>query len=267
MFHMNTTAVDILKQSFNFYGRLFNKIFWLSVAYSLLPMLIGGAIMGGGAANNSIGIMLLGIAVAMFTVCFFYAYQVVLINQFSEDKNDSLKDALPIALSKTFPFVCSALALGFVFLIVTIPVAGIAGSYLGEDLTPESDPIKFMVISLIILAPIAWLAYRFIFVPFHVILNGSSIISAFGKSNQQVKSDWLVFRGLNVIGLIFIIYMVGLFLIQFMIALNPMLIAFVQFAFGILISPFFTIYLYRLFVVTQQKSQNESQSTDLDADD
>jgi len=256
------SAFDILKQSFNFYGRLFNKIFWLSVAYTLVPMLVGGTFFGVAAANENAGMMFLGVIVMLLAVCFFYAYQVMLIDQFSNEQNDSLKDALPKALNKTIPFLRSALALGLLFFVVMIPIVGLAGAYAGEDLTPESDPVRFTIFMLIVFTPIAWLAYRLIFVPFHVMIDGSSVLSAFGKSNDQVKSDWLVFKGLTLLGLIMALYTVVLLLLQFMIALNPIVMAFVQFSLGVLLSPFFTVFLYRLFVVTKLKEEPTQDSDD-----
>jgi hypothetical protein len=253
------SAFDIFKQSFNFYGRLFNKIFWLSVAYTLVPMLVGGTFFGVAAANENVGMMFLGVIVMLLAVCFFYAYQVMLIDQFSKEQNDSLKDALPKAIAKTLPFLRASLALGVVFILVMIPIVGLAGAFAGENLTFESDPVRFAIFMLIILGPVAWLAYRLIFVPFHVMIDGSKVFTAFGKSNQQAKSNWLVFKGLTLLGLIMMAYMVVLLLLQFMIALNPIVMAFVQFAFGVLFSPFFTIYLYRLFIVTKPISEPETE--------
>lgn len=247
------TAWNIFTDSFRFYGRLFNKIFWLSVAYSLAPILIGGSIVGVGAESGSALIMFVGAVLAILSVCFFYSYQVSLIHQFSDQNNDSLKDAWPAALNKTMPFLRSSIVVGLFTLAVGFPVMILLGALMGggeqtaQTIKPTVDTFLMM---LVMLLPMAFLMYRLVFVSFYVIVKGVGAVDAMKASNQQVKGDWLVFKALSLLSLVFVPYIAITLIGQHMIALNPAALGFLQFALGVVISPFFVVFLYRLFMVT-----------------
>ncbi len=254
------TAWTIFSEAFRFYGRLFNKIFWLSVAYSLAPFILGGALIGAGQSSGSALIMLFGMLIMMLTVCFFYTYQITLIDQFSEQGNDSLRDALPRAANRTIPFFGSAMALGltaFVVMILSGIAFGIVAGVLGLDTSglqadeKASLSLQDVVLVLLVLAPVIWLMYRLIFVPFYVIADSAGVREAFTLSNQHVRKNKLVFWGLTLVGIFMLIYTLLIMAAQFMMSLNPMAMAFLQFALNIVVTPYFAVYFYRLFKVSK----------------
>ena len=83
------TAINILKQSFNFYTRLFNKIFWLSVASSVIP-LIHASVFGDEAPS------MIGVLIIMGVSWFFSVAMMALIHQFSIEQNESLQSAFSL---------------------------------------------------------------------------------------------------------------------------------------------------------------------------
>jgi len=293
------TAWTIFSDSFRFYGRLFNKIFWLSVAYSLLPFVLGGVMVAAGQASGSVAIMLLGMLVMLLLVGFFYTYQITLIDQFSSQGNDSLRDALPRASNRTLPFLGSGLSLMMVAMLVMLlsgivmailmPVLGIDVSGLeaattadaaslenrvelnvdgGVALEPNSLSWQDMLLALVMLAPLAWVMYRLIFVPLYVIVDGSSVRESFTLSNQHVRKNRLVFWGLSLMFVVMLFYTLVLTVSQLVLALNPLATAFLQFALNIVLTPFFAVYLYRLFMVSKPVAvQTDSQNPQPEHDD
>ena len=244
------TALQVLTDSFRFYGRLFNKIFWLSVAYTLAPMLLAGVAFGMSQASGSAFMMLLGTVLMFVSISFFYSYQVRLIHQFSDQQNDSLKDAFPHAVNRTMPFLGSMFAMGLFFLVTIVPLMLLAIGLVGVDEDPAQDASKSSIVLLIVMLPAAFFMYRLMFVPMYVIVKETKVIDAFTASNQHIKKNGLVFRGMGVLLLVTLPYFAIVMLSQHMIALSPAAMGFLQFGLNIIVSPFFAVFMYRLFMVS-----------------
>ena len=69
------------------------------------------------------------------------------------------------------------------------------------------------------------------------------------------------------LSVVMLAYIVAIVLIGLMVAVGPMAQAILEFAVNVIVLPYFTIFIYRLFVVSKQQFESESKSTDLDADD
>ena len=245
------SALQIFSDSFRFYGRLFNKIFWLSVAYSLAPLLLGGGMAGAGQASGSLGLVFLGMMAMMLSICFFYSYQLILIHQFSEEQDDSLRAAFSKALDRTVPFFMSMMAMALFFMVIFVPIMVIGVSVLSpEGQNPEAMSQTTTLLFLLLMLPAAFAMYRLMFVPLYVIVKRAGIKEAFSASNQHIRKNGLVFRGMSLMGLLMLVYIILFVVLQKMIAVEPAALGFLQFALNIIVSPFFAIYLYRLFILS-----------------
>jgi len=249
-------AVDILKQSFTFYGRIFNKVFWLSVASSLTPLLMLLSVSDG-------QVSLLGTLLVITVSIFFSTYTMVLIHQFSQDQNDSLGDAFRLTLQKVLPIAGTSIVFGIGAVLITIP-ASIVGSILAAGIADEQ--LKVSLMALIIAIPICFYMYRCFFCVYFTLVDGATPFDALKASNQLVKKNKFIFKGLILLGLIMSVYFVAIIIINLMIAVGPMAQGILEFAVNVIAMPYFTIFIYRLFVVSKSQFENQ-QSTDLDTDD
>ena len=251
------TATDILKQSFNFYGRLFNKVFWLSIASALSPLLMF-FVMGDGQPS------ILGTLLVMAVSMFFSAYMMVLVHQFSQDQNDSLGDAFRLTLQKVLPITGTSVVFGLGAFIIAIP-ATIVGSLLASGIADKQLQAGF--IALVIAVPLSFYLYRCFFSVYFTLVEGTTPFDALKASNQLIKKNKFIFRSFMLLSVVMLVYIVAIVLISLMVAVGPMAQAILEFALNVVVLPYFTIFIYRLFVVSKQQFENESQSTDLDADD
>lgn len=254
---MSVTATDILKQSFNFYGRLFNKVFWLSIASSLTPLLM--LVASDGGKVNFIS-MLLTMAVSMF----FSAYMMVMVHQFSQDQNDSLADAFRLTLQKVLPIAGTSIVFGIGAVLVSIP-ALIVGSILAAGIANEQ--LQAALVGLIIAIPLSFYLYRCFFSVYFTLVEGTTPFDALKASNKLIKKNTFIFRSFMLLSLIMLAYIAVITIVSLMVAVNPMARDILNFAINVIAMPYFTIFIYRLFVVSKDVFENDTQNSDLDADD
>lgn len=233
------TATDIFKQSLSFYGRLFNKLFWLSVASSIAPLLL---VSGDGQPS------LVAMLIMMVTSMFFSVYIMSLIHQFSQNQNDSLKDAFSLALNKVMPVTLTSFVLGIAVVLATLPVLLVA-TLMASAISDEQ--LRALFIAIMIVVPISMVMYRGFFAPYFTLTEGLNPIEALKASNQQVKKNKLIFNGFMVLSFVMLGYILLLVLVGAMIALNPAALAFAEFAINVIVMPFISVYIYRLFVVSK----------------
>lgn len=255
---MSVTATDILKQSFTFYGRIFNKAFWLSVASSLSPLLMLAASDGGQISLIS---MILTMAVSMF----FSAYMMVLIHQFSQDQNDSLADAFRLTLQKVFPIAGTSIVFGLGAAVITIP-AVIVGSLLAAGIANEQ--LQATLVAIVIAIPISFYLYRCFFSVYFTLVEGTTPFDALKASNQLIKKNKFIFRSFMLLSLVMLAYIVAIVLVSLMVAVGSMAQGILEFAINVVVMPYFTIFIYRLFIVSKEQfEQSNNTSSDLDSDD
>jgi hypothetical protein len=243
------TAIDIFKQSLSFYGRLFNKLFWLSVASSITPviMLVTST---SGQEPNLIAVLIIA-ALSMF----FSVYIMAFIHQFSADQDDSLKNAFSLTLSKVMPVLLTSFVLGLGVVLVMIPAVLVA-TVLSSGF--ESEQIRNLFIMVIAAIPLSIVFYRWFYAPYLTLIDGLSPIEAIKASNKQVKGNKLVFRGFTLLGFVMMAYVLALVLLSLMIAVNPVALGFAEFALNVVVTPFFSVFIYRLFIVTKQPLEEPS---------
>ncbi len=251
------TAVDILKQSFTFYGRLFNKVFWLSIASSLTPLLMM-------MASDDGQISLLGMLLTMAVSIFFSAYMMVMVHQFSQDQNDSLGDAFRLTLKKVLPIAGTSIVFGLGAGVITIPAVLVA-SLLAAGISNEQLQAGF--VALIIAIPVCFYLYRCFFSVYFTLVDGTTPFDALKASNQLIKNNKFIFRSFMLLSFVMLAYIAAIVLISLMVAVGPMAKAVLEFAINVVVMPYFTIFIYRLFVVSKDKFENDNNDTDLDADD
>lgn len=244
------SAVAILKQSLTFYGRLFNKVFWLSVASSIMPLLMLG--LSGDVQQPSFATLLLVVAVSMF----FSVYLMSFIHQFSTEQDDSLQAAFALTLKKFFPVTATAIVFGLAVMLVAMPAA-VIGTALGAGI--EDEKIRNLFIAVVMMIPLAWVMYRWFFAPYHTLVQGLNPVDAIKQSNKQVKGNKLVFRGFTLLSVVMVFYIFVLVLLKLMIAVNPMALAVAEFALNVITMPFFSIYIYRLYDVTKRSSEADGE--------
>lgn len=265
------TAKQVLTDSFRFYGRLFNKIFWLSIAYNLAPILLAGTAFGVGQALGNNLIVLLGHIATILSISFFYSYQIRLIHQFSETQNDSLRQALPDAMNRTLPFLGAMFVMGGFVLLISLPLAIVMVGVL--DIKDNPDSTSSIIAMSIMFLVMALFVYRLMFVPMYVIVAKTKVLNALSASNQHIKNNKLAFRGVITLLIVMLPYLAIIIISQYMIALSPAATGFLQFALNIIISPFIAIYLYRLFIVSMppedvvEKLEDESQADNQSTED
>jgi hypothetical protein len=255
---MTVTTTDILKQSFTFYGRIFNKAFWLSVASSLSPLLMLAASDGG---QISVISMILTMAVSMF----FSAYMMVLIHQFSQDQNDSLADAFRLTLQKVFPIAGTSIVFGLGAAVLTIP-AVIVGSLLAAGIANEQ--LQATLVAIVIAIPISFYLYRCFFSVYFTLVEGTTPFDALKASNQLIKKNKFIFRSFMLLSLVMLAYIVAIVLVSLMVAVGSMAQGILEFAINVVVMPYFTIFIYRLFIVSKEQfEQDKNTPSDLDSDD
>ena len=245
------TAIDIFKQSLSFYGRLFNKLFWLSVASSITPLILVGSSTAG--QPPGIGAVIIIAAFSMF----FSVYIMSLIHQFSTEQDDSLKNAFSLTLTKVMPVALTGFVFGIAVALVMIPAILVA-TVLSAGF--ENEMVRNGFIILLAAIPLSLFFYRWFYAPYLTLVDGLSPIEALKASNKQVKGNPLVFRGFTLLGFVMLAYVVLLVLISLMIAVNPMALAVAEFALNVIVMPFFSVFIYRLFTVTKlpvEESDNE----------
>ncbi len=236
------TAIDIFKQSLTFYTRLFNKIFWLSVASSIVP-LINSAIFGAAQPSG------LGLLVMMLMSMFFSVYMMALVHQFSTDQDDSLQSAFTLAVNKVMPVVLTSIVMGLFVMVAIIP-AGLVGGILTAGISDEV--LKNTLMATVIAIPVCMIMYRCFFAVYCTLVDGLNPIEALKASNQQIKGNKLAFNGFMVLGALMGVYALVLVLLNLMIAVNPLILGMFEFALNVFVLPLFTVFIYRLFVVTKQ---------------
>lgn len=252
------TAIDIFKQSLAFYGRLFNKLFWLSVGSSITPLIMIGA-----TTSSQPPSMFAVLIIAAFSM-FFSVYIMSLIHQFSSEQDDSLKNAFSLTLSKVLPVTLTGFVFGLAVALVLIPAVLIA-TVLSAGF--ENEVVRNAFIMVLAAIPLSIVFYRWFYAPYLTLVDGLSPIDALKASNQQVKGNGLVFRGFTLLGFVMLAYVVALVVISLMIAVNPVALEFAKFAINVIVMPFFSVYIYRLFVVTKLEAKSELDQSGSDDSD
>ncbi|MEH6343445.1 MAG: hypothetical protein V7785_00035 [Bermanella sp.] len=239
------TAIDVFKQSLTFYIRLFNKIFWLSVASSIVP-LINSAIFGTAQPSG------LGLLVMMLMSMFFSVYMMSLVHQYSTEQDDSLSSAFSLTVEKVMPVALTSIVMGLFVMLAVIP-AGIIGGILASGLSDEV--LKSTLMGVVIAIPVCIIMYRCFFAAYYTLVDGLSPVEALKASNQQIKGNKLAFNGFMVLGALTGVYALALLLLNLMIADNPLLLGVFEFGLNVFVLPIFTVFIYRLFVVTKQNQE------------
>lgn len=238
--HVNTvTATSIFKQSVSFYGRLFNKLFWLSVASSIAPLLL---VQSEGEPSMAVTLII------MITSMFFSVYMMAIIHQFSQTQNDSLSEAFSLTLKKVMPVTLTSFVLGLAVVVFALPVLIVATMLAGGI---DSEKLKSLFIAALLVIPISMVMYRGFFAPYFTLVDGLSPVAAIKASNEQVKKNKLIFNGFMLLSLVMLAYILLLLLVGSMIVLNPTALAFAEFIINVLMMPFISVYIYRLFVVSK----------------
>ena len=183
------TATDIFKQSLSFYGRLFNKIFWISLASTLVPVIF---LSGADSAEPALIPLMIVAALAMFLSVYMMAF----IHQFSDSQDDSLSAAFKLALNKVMPVMLTSFVFGSVVMLAVLPGA-ILGTMLAASINDEILRNSLMAICIAI--PVTIVMYRCFFAPYFTLVDGLNPIEALKASNQQVKGNKLIFRSLTLL--------------------------------------------------------------------
>jgi len=242
-------ALNIFGQSINFYGQVFNKVFWISLGSNLVPLILGGTIMGAGMASENPLLGLLGGIIAILSALFFYTWQISYIDQYASEQNDSLKDAIPRALNKMGPFFLLSLAIALLAVAIVLPIVIVASVFAPEGISQESLGLMLMPV---IIVPVMLVMYRLIFSSYYVILKDKGVVDSIKLSNGHVKQHaWLVLRCLLLVIAITVAWLLLTSLIASMIALPEAALTFLEFSVNVLLTPLFGIFLYRLFMVTE----------------
>ncbi len=243
------TAIDVFKQSLTFYTRLFNKIFWLSVASSIVP-LVNSALFGTDQPSG------LGLLFMMLMSMFFSVYMMALVHQFSTEQDDSLRSAFTLTVNKVGPIVLTSFVMGLFVLLAIIP-AGLVGGILASGITDEV--LKNTLMATIIAIPVCMVLYRCFFAAYHTLVDGLNPIEALKASNQQIKGNRLAFNGFMVLMALTGAYVLVLMLLNLMIAVNPLILGMFEFALNVFVLPLFTVFIYRLFVVTKETQKTDEE--------
>jgi len=242
-------ATDLITQSLNFYGRVFNKVFWLSVASSISPLLML-AFIGQGSVSG------LGLFVVALVSMFFSIYMLAFIHQFSKDQDDSLGQAFQLTLQKFFPMVATSFVFGLFTILIAIPGAIIGGIF-ASGIADEQT--KAFLIALIAMIPVSFYLYRCFFAMYFTLTNGLGPIQALKASNELTKKNKYIFRAFLVLSVVMLVYMVLLLLVGQMIAFGTMAIGVLEFALQVMIMPFFTIFIYRMYEVALEQRPLDSE--------
>ncbi len=238
------TAVEVFKQSLTFYTRLLNKLIWLSAASSIAPLLV----LSSSGTDQPSGLSLLFIAA---TSMFFSVYMMALIHQFSVHQDDSLNEAFSLTLKKVMPVTLTGIVFGLLIMLAIFPGA-IVATILSAGI--ENEYLKNLFVGIIIAIPIALIMYRCFFAAYFTLVDGLNPIEALKASNKQVKGNKLIFGGFMLLSLVTAAYLLVLILLNMMIAVNPMALSVMEFALNVIVMPFFSVFIYRLFALT--KSSN-----------
>ena len=236
------TAINILKQSFNFYTRLFNKIFWLSVASSVIP-LIHASVFGDEAPS------MIGVLIIMGVSWFFSVAMMALIHQFSIEQNESLQSAFSLTLKKLGPVILTNFALGILIFLIMIP-AVLVGSILSAGIADEN--LKNTVMAVVVGIPVILAVYHCFLSSYFTLVDDLNPIEAIKSSYYQSKKNKLYFNGVMILVLGFGLYFIILNLLKLMIGVNPLILGLFEFSLSVFVLPLFSVFIYRLFILTKK---------------
>jgi hypothetical protein len=243
------TAVEVFKQSFAFYSRLFNKLIWLSIASSIAPLLVVSSY----GDEQPPGLLMFFIVA---TSMFFSVYMMSLIHQFASNQDDSLTEAFSLTLKKVMPVTLTGFVFGLLVMLAIFPGA-IVGSLLAAGI--ENENLRNVLVAIVIAIPVSLIMYRCFFAAYFTLVDGLSPIEALKASNQQVKGNKLIFRGFMLLSVVTLVYVILLVIFNKMIAVNPTALSFLEFVLNVLVMPFFSVFIYRLFALTKPDVSQEKE--------
>ncbi len=179
-----------------------------------------------------------------------------LIHQFASNQDDSLSEALSLTLKKVMPVTLTGLVLGLLIMLAVFPGA-IVGSILASGI--ENEYFKNVFVGIVIAIPISFIMYRCFFAAYFTLVDGLSPMDALKASNQQVKGNTLIFRGFMLLSVVMAFYLMLLVIFNMMIAVNPVALSFLEFVLNVLVMPFLSVYIYRLFALTKPSESQEQE--------
>jgi uncharacterized membrane protein len=152
--------------------------------------------------------------------------------------------------------------------VISIPTA-IVGSLLAAGIADEQLQATF--VGLIVAVPMCFYLYRCFFAVYFTLVDGTTPFDALKASNQLIKNNTFIFRSFMTLSFVMLFYVAAVVLIGLMVAVGPMAQAILEFAVNVIVLPYFTIFIYRLFVVSKEQFEKgdgkPDSNSDLDADD
>ncbi len=258
------TAIDIFKQSLAFYGRLFNKIFWVSLVLNLIPIIFEAS---KGSESQVSGTSIYDLIVFLIMI-YVLLFEMVLIHRFSEHGDDDYASSFLPSLKLLPHYILQSLIIG----LACIPLL-ILGVSVGQLLLPieemqniiNSGSLDFRMIVYIL--PIIWFLYRAPFSQWYLVANDDTPLTAIKNSFKHTKQNITYLKGIGFFVFLLIVNVMFSALIGKMIALGPAISEFLVFSFNVFFAPVVTIYLYRLFIITKPDTKAEDHSSPSGSDD
>lgn len=232
-------AIDVLKQSFNFYKNLFNELFWVGLAAVSVPFLAGLMVVMTGQYGlfNVLG-MLSGMLVSLYSILY--------VHQVSVSGERSFTQVFNVLSGKLVPYIKTVLVMMLCVAAAAIPT----GLFL---VFTKQNPLIFSLLAIVGMLFCIWVFYRISLVVFVTILTDKSGFAAVERSSALVKKNPLFIRVLLVYSLVTLLYIIPVLfaLRNWGDASIPLLI--VESLLGVFAGQFYSVYFYRAYTVLNEQ--------------
>lgn len=232
-------AVDVLKQSFNFYKNLFNELFWIGVAAVSVPFLAGlMVVLTGQHGLFNVLAMLCGMLVSLYSIL--YVHQVSVSGERSFTHVFSVLPGKLVAYIKTI-------------LVMILCVAAAAIPTVMFLILSKQSPMLFSWLAIVGMVFCIWVFYRISLVVFVAILTNKSGFSAVERSSELVKNNPLFIRILLIYGAVTLLYLIPVIFAMRNWGTASLQLLIVESFLGVFAGQFYTVYFYRAYTVLNEQ--------------
>lgn len=232
-------AVDVLKQSFNFYKNLFNELFWIGVVAVSVPFLAGLMVVFTGQSGlfNVLG-MLFGMLVSLYSILY--------VHQVSVSGERSFTQVFNVLPGKLVPYIKTVLVMILCVAVAAIPTALFL-------VFTKQNPVIFSLLTIVGMLFCIWVFYRISLVVFVTILTDKSGFAAVERSSELVKQNPLFIRVLLVYSLVTLLYIIPVIVALQYWGDASLQLLIVESLLGVFAGQFYSVYFYRTYTLLNEQ--------------
>ncbi|MCP5326950.1 MAG: hypothetical protein H7A09_11600 [Oceanospirillaceae bacterium] len=244
-------AVDILKQSFHFYKNLFSELTTLGL-YIYGAVFIDELMQYIGLANPLTGFF------AFLLVFFSPVFIVLYVHQFASGGGREFGLVWPSFKTKLWPFIKTILLLALFALLIFIPVGFMISLFSGNK-------VLGLLLALVCGVFVIWACYRISMVMNVVLLSEQSGLAAIQRSSDLAKDNPFMVSALLTYVVLFAVFGLPEFITAYLWGMDSFQTATYQCLIGVFLTPFGTVFLYRVYTLVNEERPLEAMTLDFAA--